>query len=118
MCKRDVIAFVEQLASKEIVLVRWNRDIVYKNTFCLLGIARACILFLPFHPVSKGLGKENLILMRERSEHHMVNVKLSIARASRHIPWTSNCLAQSLAAAWMHGRRQISSSTYLCVKRE
>ncbi|WP_214821063.1 MULTISPECIES: lasso peptide biosynthesis B2 protein [unclassified Exiguobacterium] len=88
------------------------------EAFCLLGVARACVLFLPFHFVSKGLGGEYPVNIRERSEHRMLSVKVAIARASRHTPWTSNCLAQSLAAAWMLGRRQISSSTYLGVKRD
>lgn len=88
------------------------------EAFCLLGISRACILLLPFHIVSKGLGRTSSVNERGQESVQLVSIKIAITRASRYTPWTSNCLTQSLTASWMLRLRRISSSTYLGVRRD
>lgn len=88
------------------------------EAFILLGIARILVLLLPFKYVAPLLGKETQGDRQNTSIAAVTIVRLSINRSHHRTPWTSNCLAQSLAATWMLNRRRCATTTFLGVKRD
>ncbi len=87
----------------------------------LLGLARACVLLLPFAGALK--------LFRGRAARRDMHsdpatpgpaaqrVARAIAVASRYTPWDSNCLAQALAAGAMLRMRGAASVLHIGVAR-
>ena len=88
------------------------------EAFVLLGMARTLVLTPPFSFVSKYLGQTTPTHPQTVNPAGSADVRLAIERASRYTPWTSNCLAQSLASSWMLGRRNMSAKTELGVRRD
>lgn len=88
------------------------------EAFVLLGIARMIVLLLPFKYVAPLLGSETEKDQRQISPSAVTVVRLAISRSHHRTPWTSNCLAQSLAAAWMLKRRGSATTTFLGVRRD
>ena len=87
------------------------------EAYLLLGIARGCVVFLPFRHVAPLLGRE----VKEVSSYYGAirrDVKRAIERSVHRTPWRSNCLAQSLVATWMMRRRGYHVTTYLGVRRD
>ncbi|WP_256442620.1 lasso peptide biosynthesis B2 protein [Exiguobacterium sp. S90] len=88
------------------------------EAFVLLGIARMLVLLLSFRYVAPLLGSETGEGRRQISPSAVTVVRLAISRSHHRTPWTSNCLAQSLAATWMLKRRGCATTTYLGVRRD
>lgn len=103
----------------------WGERQQVVEAFCWLGLARLLVLTLPFH----------WLLIVWRLQHQPLTAPLptawptppvyqaveqirgAIQTASRYTPWTSNCLAQALAANRMLQRRRLSSTLYLGVAK-
>lgn len=98
----------------------WSDRWLLTETGLCLGLARLAVLTVPFRWIIQVLGQtlhptrpidaaSALIQLRR--------VKWAVQIASRHTPWTSNCLAQALAGMLLLRRRQIASTLYLGVMK-
>lgn len=87
------------------------------EAYFLLGIARGCVVVLPFRYVAPLLGRE-IKEVPAYPGNPRSDVKRAIERSARRTPWRSNCLAQSLAATWMMRRRGHHVTTYMGVRRD
>ena len=89
----------------------------FVEAYLLLGIARGCVVFLPFRHVALLLGREGEEVSSYRGAMRE-DIKRAIERSAHRTPWRSNCLAQSLTATWMMRRRGHHVTTYLGVRRD
>lgn len=89
----------------------------FAEAYLLLGIVRACVVFLPFRHVAPLLGREGEEVSSSRGGMRQ-DIKRAIERSAHRTPWRSKCLAQSLTATWMMSRRGHHVTTYLGVRRD
>ena len=90
------------------------------ETLVLLALARAAVLFLPFRWVARVLGKPGAdVPMQVGPEgiRQARRIGIMVEKVSRHVPWTSKCLDQALAAKVMLARRGCATSVRFGVKK-
>lgn len=86
-----------------------------------LGIARLCVLVLPYRWVVIVLSLRDRVdgpSAAAETEEAIARVIWAVATAARHTPWESNCLARAIAAKVMLRRRRIGSTLSLGVRRD
>src|SRR5438105_1457097 len=91
------------------------------ETLVLLALARAAVLLLPFRWVAKVLGKEAAQTSEQADPAQAWRIRrvgIMIYKAARHVPWTSQCLDQAIAAKIMLARRGIPTTVYFGVKTD
>lgn len=84
---------------------------------CLLGLARLCVLVLPFAVLRRFLGTgvgvaASVTLLSPREEYRAREVSRVIAIATRLTPWSSNCYAQAIAARLLLSAWRIPCSLF------
>lgn len=95
----------------------WNYAqwrLVVEAGVCLLT-ARLAVWFVPFRRLAARLGNEMAESPTKDTEAHRVEaaqVGWAIRGLGEHLPRTSQCLVQALAATWMLQRRRIPSTLY------
>lgn len=98
----------------------WPQRGLVVEAFCLLGLTRAASFWLPFRYLVPYLGD---VQQESPTAIHPSQIDVSeqigwIVRAMSHYtPWTSNCMAQAMAAKFMLRRRGISSTLYIGVAK-
>lgn len=86
-----------------------------------LGIARACVLLMPYRWVVALLSLRDWDIGPSKpgeAQGVIESVTRAIATASRHTPWHNNCLARAIATKVMLRRRRVASTLYLGVRVE
>ena len=91
--------------------------------WCLLGLARAAVLVLPFRMLAARLGDAQGVqgwipLATPRQMLRARGVGRVVRMAARFTPWDSNCLAQALAASALLRLYGVPCATFLGVKRD
>jgi hypothetical protein len=80
-----------------------------------LTVAKLSLILVPFRRIAPRLGET----MAESPSEDPADPELprrvgwAVAVASRHLPWSSRCLAQAMAGKSMLLRRELSSTLYL-----
>lgn len=91
------------------------------ETLALLALARTAVLFLPFRWLVSILGKRGSGRPSRPNRARAQRIRRigrMVDRASRHVPWTSKCLDQALAAKVLLARRGIQATVYFGVKND
>ncbi|MCD6046681.1 MAG: hypothetical protein K0S08_328 [Gammaproteobacteria bacterium] len=85
------------------------------EAFWELSLAKAIIVFLPFHYWKKRCGHFQCETLKTYpvSPQELKNISRSIKFVAKFLPWKSKCLDQALAAQHMLARRQLANTLYL-----
>ena len=91
-------------------------------TWCLLGLSRLLILFVPFRVIAAHLGDSHSLaawvpLANLRQEERARRIAQTVRLASRVTPWQANCLPQALAAAFILRLYRIPYALFMGVSR-
>lgn len=99
----------------------WGERRLLLEAFCWLGLMRLLVLRLPFQWLLSSLRLRSCPVQILPTPCDMPpSVKLirrAVQSASGYTPWTSNCLAQALAAYQMLHRRRLPSTLYIGVAK-
>lgn len=98
----------------------WHRRWLLVEAVCLLGLTRALSFWLPFRFLAPYLGnvQQKSCTQATPAQQALIDqVGWAVRGASRHTPWTSNCMAQAMTGKWMLRRRGIPSTLYLGVHK-
>jgi len=101
-------------ASKFFHLSRRDKAILLEATLSL-ALARIVMLIAPFRWIARRMGEQTSPMKTtdpgERSEQilHLAKILQAVAR---NVPWKTNCLVQSIAAATMLRRRKMEGAVY------
>lgn len=92
-------------------------------TWLLLGIARACVLLIPFRHLAaqlgqNGQGQATIQSLGSTQSHRALRLGRAIRTAARYAPWNANCLAQALVAHWVLRLYRIPHTVCLGLKRD
>ena len=85
-----------------------------------LGIARLCILMVPFRWITPFLGRHMAESPQTTApEQKEITERISrvVQTASRHMPWECKCLTQAIACKSMLKRRGLRTTLYLGVAK-
>ncbi|MDJ1181919.1 lasso peptide biosynthesis B2 protein [Roseofilum casamattae] len=97
------------------------RKLTFLEAFLWLGLARGCVLLLPFRSIAPYLGQLNQetpeASIQPAEQPIVEQIVWAIATSSRYTPWRSNCLARAIAGKIMLRRRKIASTLYLGLKK-
>ncbi len=96
------------------------QKLVCAEAFLLLGIARACVLYLPFRyiaPYLGTIGKETDAVCTLENSAKVRQIAWAIEKIGYYTPWRSNCLAKAITGKIMLKQHRISSTLYLGVKK-
>ncbi len=108
----------------------WRERFILGESFLLLGIGRATVLFIPFKRIAPHLGVAQqetpyepsssppTITTQQTATQHINEISNAILLARRMTPWNSNCFAQALAGHLMLRRRRYANTLYLGVRKE
>ena len=91
------------------------------ETLALLAVFRAAVLLVPFRWLARFLGKEGEarpVPAAPECGRRIRRIGAMVHRVSQHVPWTSKCLDQALAAKVLLARRGISATVYFGVKKD
>jgi transglutaminase-like putative cysteine protease len=91
------------------------------ETLVLLALARMAVLLLPFRWLAWVLGKQQAQTPVQEDPAKALPIRLigaMVRKASKNVPWTSNCLDQALVAKIMLSRRGIATTVYFGVKND
>ena len=90
---------------------------LFFEAYLRMGLARACVLTLPFRWLSRNWGTPQYEEFRYShagaSLQFLRQLNWAIRTASKYTPWKSNCLAQAIAAKKILRRRGYTSTLYL-----
>ena len=95
--------------------------LLFTEAFFLTGLMRYKILNVPFNKLKIQLGDYNKESEEEiSSEEYKIVMKIrnAVVNTSRHTPWESLCLVQSMTVQKMLNKRSISSTLYLGVNKD
>ncbi|MFN8488221.1 MAG: lasso peptide biosynthesis B2 protein [Caldilineaceae bacterium] len=120
MAKADLFTYAHLRAAWQ--KRSWRERQLVVEAFCWLGLARLLVLTLPFHwlllllrlqrrPVQTRLGAPV-------AHQPVEQIRRAVQAVSGYTPWTSNCLAQALAANRMLHRRRLPSILYIGVAKQ
>jgi len=96
-----------------------EKGLLFEAFFSLI-FAHLVILFVPFRRIAPRLGKhmkETPTALQSQPTEILQQIRQSIIRAIRFIPWESRCLVQGIAGKTMLKRRKIATTLYLGVAR-
>jgi len=91
------------------------------EAFFFSGISYLMIKLIPFKRLAPILGKQNIEIVYHSCEKDRIKtreISKAINMISRHTPWKSKCLAQTLTAKMMLKARKIKSNVYLGVAKD
>jgi hypothetical protein len=87
---------------------------------CVLGLARICLLALPFRWIARGmLARTTAAPTLDLTPEQLAGarrIRWAVRSAARHVPWRAVCLPQSLAAKLMLRRRSIPATLFFGVR--
>lgn len=95
--------------------------ILFTEAFILTGIMRFKILNIPFNKLRTNLGNHNEESQEEvsKEEYEIARkIRNAVVNTSRHTPWESLCLVQSMTVQKMLSKRKIHSTLYLGVNKD
>ena len=98
----------------------WRERQLFLAAFCWLGLMRLLVLALPFQWLLSGLRLRPCAMQPQAScemPPAVALIRCAVQSASGYTPWTSNCLAQALAAQRMLHRRRLPSTLYIGVAK-
>lgn len=99
----------------------WYQRRLWLEAWLWLGLARGFVLAVPFKYIAPHLGThmgESSLILSEETATMAGYVGRAVRSAARNTPWSSNCLAQAIAAKRMLQHRGIHSTLYLGVKKD
>lgn len=99
----------------------WSDKRLLAEALLLMALARLAVLTLPFRWVVKVLGKQSEQTPFEDNPAQLDPIRRvgsMVRRLGRHVPWTSKCLDQAIAAKIMLARRRISTTVYFGVEND
>lgn len=91
------------------------------RVYILTGVMRSAMLVFSFKNLRKYMGepnKESSFYLNDRDNRHAQKISWSINKVSKHTPWKSKCLVQSLTAQYLLSNLNIETTLYLGVSRE
>jgi hypothetical protein len=86
----------------------------FAEAWLLLAYSRLLLLFRPFNKILPVL-KNDVAPTKDADIALLMQVQLSIARASKKSPWRTKCFEQALTARMMLKRRGFATTTYFGV---
>lgn len=98
----------------------WREQLLVMEAFCLTGIVRLAILWLPFRWLALALGKH---MQESPPEVNMAEALVAkrigwgVATVSRYTPWESKCLVQGIVGKIMLRQFGIANTLYLGVNK-
>lgn len=98
----------------------WRERQLFVEAFCWLGLMRLLVLLLPFQWLLGSLHLRPCATQTLASCAMHPTVVLicgAVQAATGYTPWTSNCLAQALAANRMLHRQHLPSTLYIGVAK-
>lgn len=101
----------------------WRERQLFLEAFCWLGLMRLLVLSLPFRWLLSGLRLHpcpvQMASVSMPCDPHpaVLLMRHAVQSASVYTPWTSNCLAQALAAHRMLHRQRLPSTLYIGVAK-
>lgn len=99
----------------------WRERQLFLEAFCWLGLMRLLVLSLPFRWLLSALRLRPCPLPTAPApcDTHpaVLLIRHAVQSASAYTPWTSNCLAQALAAHRMLHWRGLASQLYIGVAK-
>jgi hypothetical protein len=109
-------------ALRKFLALPLRRQLLLLEAWTYLGAARAALLSLPFRRLSRYLGAQ----LNPEREVYLTGPAPAAAREigwavevmSRHTPWESACLAQSVAGKFMLRRRGLGSLLALGLRKD
>ena len=89
--------------------------------FCLLGVARAAILLLPFARYARSFGKQGTstpmsVALSDKQIQRIRQIGRVVRSTANVTPWRSLCLAQAMVAAFLLRIARIPHRTYFGVR--
>jgi hypothetical protein len=90
------------------------------KSFFYLSIAKLCNITLPFRYYAPRLGQsytETLFTPETNNPRQLIELRRSIRRVARHLPWHTKCLDQAMATHWILSRRGFASTLYFGVRK-
>jgi hypothetical protein len=106
---------------KRVLLLSLRDKGLLLEALVLLALARLAVVFLPFRWVARAFGKQAALTTEEADPTRIWQIRrvgTCVTKTSRHVPWTSKCLDQALAAKIMLARRGISTTVYFGVMND
>ena len=103
---------------RKVAALSWADRWLLLEVFCLLGVARLALRWIPFRRLARHLGPMQTETSTVAPAEQLVQARrvgLAIARISSYTPWTSNCFPQALVAKHWLRRRHIPTTLYLGV---
>ena len=91
--------------------LRWADRLLLAEAATMLGIARLCVLTVPFRVLAKWLARTPDAPAADTAS--VIRVGRAVARAARNVPWNAVCLPQAMAAKAMLARRGQGSAFHL-----
>lgn len=96
--------------------------ILFIRIFIFMGIARACLLYVPFKRIKNKLGiinKESKFYdIDYDKKNYILKLHDLIILASNHTPWQSKCFVKALTAQHFLYNKNLSSTLYLGVSKD
>ena len=90
--------------------------------FAALGVARLCIVTLPFATYAPVLGPQSREICSASDEprdiQRVAGLSRVLRKVARRTPWTSNCLPQAMVAAWLLRRYRLPYVVHMGVRRD
>jgi hypothetical protein len=109
---------IMRMDARQKLIRRLTRAPIILEAFCLLAVAKAALVLLPFrwiqHTISQP-GRPSVVDSQDRITRNVCSAVRVTAR--RLAPWAV-CLPQALAGHWMLRRRGIASVVCFGVRRE
>ncbi len=109
-----------RLIKKFFKLTAPNRFLLFE-AFLGLFFSKIILLFFPLKKIAPRLGIINQAINKNLSQSQQSTaeqIRLSVARVSRFLPWRSVCIDQAMTGLMMLSRRKIPSGLCLGVKKD
>jgi hypothetical protein len=106
---------------KRVLRLPLQDKLLVLEALVLLALARLSVVLLPFRWVARAFGKQASLTTEQGDTTQtwlIRRVGIVVNKVSRHVPWTSKCLDQALAAKIMLARRGISTTVYFGVMND
>lgn len=101
--------------------LKFRDKILIIRVFILTAVMRSVMLIIPFKNLRKYMGelnKESSFNLSDDEYKTVQRISWSINKVSKHTPWESKCLVQSLTAQYLLSSLNIENTLYLGVSRK
>ena len=109
-------------ALRKFLALSWRDRLLLLEAWCYLGAARIALLTIPFRHIARRLGRQfpadHAIPSPSPALPEARRIGWAVELMSRHTPWESACLAQSMAGKFMLRRRGLTSWLFLGTRKE